>query len=99
MPAPFAIAIPFFVIEPTSLPLSVGILTGLMWLPFSGMIRHWSGVFHSVARTLLVCAAWYIVPDARFTVIPAIIVAVYLVTIVVLLRRERPQPAARPAMV
>src|SRR5690606_23689059 len=45
----FAIAIPFFMIEPTSLPLSVGILAGLMWLPFSWIIRHWVGQFHAFA--------------------------------------------------
>jgi hypothetical protein len=31
----YAIAIPFFRIDYTSLPLSVGILSGLMWVPFS----------------------------------------------------------------
>ena len=31
----YSIAIPFFLIDYTSLPLTVGILTGLMWLPFS----------------------------------------------------------------
>ena len=31
----FAIAIPFFQADYTSLPLSVGILSGLMWLPWS----------------------------------------------------------------
>ena len=83
----YGIAIPFFLIEPTSLPLSVGVLTGLMWVPFSGLIRHWIGLFHAVTRTVLVVAAWYAFPSARFVAIPAIIVAVYLVTIVVLARR------------
>ncbi|MFO1449899.1 MAG: hypothetical protein U1F61_17200 [Opitutaceae bacterium] len=41
----YAIAIPFFRIEPSSLPLSVGILTGLMWLPLSWVIQHWIGIF------------------------------------------------------
>ena len=31
----YAIAIPFFIIDYTSLPMTVGILTGAMWLPFS----------------------------------------------------------------
>lgn len=39
----FAIAIPFFQADYTSLPLSVGILTGLMWVPFSWIIEHWVG--------------------------------------------------------
>jgi len=85
----FAIAIPFFMIEPTSLPLTVGILAGLMWIPFSWMIGHWIGLFHGIARTVLVLAAWSLFPQQRFVVIPAIIVAVYLVTIAVLAGRPR----------
>lgn len=83
----FAIAIPFFRIDPTSLPLSVGILTGLMWIPFSGLVGHWVGIFHGVSRTLLVLVAWYVFPDARFVAIPAVIVAIYVVSIVLLQRR------------
>lgn len=86
----FAIAIPFFMIEPTSLPLSVGILSGLMWLPLSWMIQHWIGTFHTFARTALVTLAWFIFPEQRFVVIPAIIVIIYLITIYVLARRPRP---------
>lgn len=37
-------------IEPTSLPLSVGILAGLMSVPFSGWIEHWVGLFHAYSR-------------------------------------------------
>ena len=85
----FAIAIPFFRVEPTSLPLSVGILAGLMWIPLSWIIRHGVGWFHGIARTVLVLAAWYLFPDRRFVAIPAVIVAIYLVTIVVLVRRSR----------
>jgi hypothetical protein len=85
----YAIAIPFFLIEPTSLPLSVGILTGLMWVPFSGIIEHWVGIFHSVARTVLIVAAWYLFPQRRFVVIPAVIVGVYLITIYILTNRLR----------
>jgi hypothetical protein len=87
----FAIAIPFFMIEPTSLPLSVGILAGLMWLPFSWIIQHWVGQFHAFARTALVTIAWYVFPEQRFMVIPAVIVVVYLVTIYLLATRPRPQ--------
>ena len=85
----FAIAIPFFRLEPTSLPLTVGILAGLMWLPFGWIIRHWVGTFHAVTRTVLCLAAWYAFPEQRFVVIPAVIVATYLVTIVALARRVR----------
>ena len=83
----YAIAIPFFMVEPTSLPLSVGILSGLMWLPTAWLIRHWIGAFHAIARTVLVLAAWLAWPEARFVAVPAVIVAIYAVTIVVLERR------------
>lgn len=90
----FAISIPFFLVEPTSLPLSVGIATGLMWLPFSCMIRHWVGYFHAFARTGLIVAAWYLFPHHRFVIIPAIIVLIYLITIAVLASRRRNANAA-----
>jgi hypothetical protein len=85
----FAIAIPFFRADYTSLPLSVGVLSGLMWLPFSWMIGHWIGTFHTLARTSLVTAAWYWFPNSRYVAVPAVIVAVYAVTIVVLEARWR----------
>ena len=91
----FAIAIPFFMIEPTSLPLSVGILAGLMWLPLSWIIKHWAGTFHAFARTILVTIAWFLFPDQRFVVIPAIIVGIYLITIYILATRERPHIRSR----
>lgn len=90
----FAIAIPFFQADYTSLPLSVGILTGLMWVPFSWIIEHWVGIFHGVARTVLVTAAWYLAPDLRFVLIPGVIVVIYVVTIFVLERRWRESPQA-----
>ena len=84
----FAIAIPFFRMDPTSLPLTVGILAGLMWLPFGWIIQHWVGTFHAVARTALCLAAWYAVPAHRFVVVPLVVVVIYLVTILALLRRK-----------
>ena len=83
----FAIAIPFFRADYTSLPLSVGILSGLMWLPFSWIIGHWIGTFHTLTRTALVTASWYLFPDFRFVAVPAVIVAIYAITIVVLEQR------------
>jgi hypothetical protein len=85
----YSIALPFALQDRSSLPLSVGILTGLMWLPLSWVIQHWVGVFHTLVRTVLVLAAWFIFPGHRLTLIPALIVAVYLVTIIVLERRWR----------
>jgi len=93
----FAIAIPFFRADYTSLPLSVGILSGLMWLPFSWIIGHWVGTFHSLTRTTVVTATWYLFPNFRFVAVPAVIVAIYVVTIVVLEARWRRIPAASNA--
>ena len=86
--------IPFFLVEPTSLPLSVGILAGLMWLPFSAIINHWVGYFHAFSRTVLLLVAWYLFPDQRFVTIPIVIVAIYLVTIYALEKRYRSVNAA-----
>ena len=83
----YSIAIPFFMIDYSSLPLTVGILTGLMWLPLSWIINHWVGIFHSLARTLLIVALWYIFPEYRFVSIPFAIASIYLVTIIILKNR------------
>jgi len=85
----YAIAIPFFRVDYTSLPLTVGILAGLMWVPHSWVIQHWVGIFHPVARTALVTAVWYLAPHHRFVVIPAVIVGVYAVTIAIQEQRWR----------
>ena len=79
-------------IEPTSLPLSLGILSGLMWVPFSWMIEHPVGIWHGVVRTAGIVAAWYLFPDERFVAVPGVIVAVYLVSIYVLASRPRAVP-------
>lgn len=85
----YAIGLPFYLVDHTSLPLSVGILTGLMWLPFSWIIQHWVGIFHSVVRTVLILALWYAFPQQRFVVIPFAIVAVYAFTIAIFEQRWR----------
>lgn len=85
----YGMAIPFFLADPTSTPLTVGILTGMMWLPFSWIIQHWIGLFHAITRTVLLVALWFLLPDHRFVAIPIAIVAIYAVTIVVLEGRWR----------
>jgi len=85
----FAIAIPFVQQDYTSLPLTVGILTGLMWVPLSWAIEHWVGLFHGISRTGLVLGAWYLFPNDRFLAVPVAVVAIYLVTIVILEKRWR----------
>jgi len=75
----YAIAIPFFLLDYSSLPMTVGILTGLMWLPFSWIVNHWVGIFHTVTRTILVLGLWYVFPEHRFIAIPfAIVLFIYV---------------------
>ena len=84
----YSIAIPFFMLDYSSLPMSVGILTGLMWLPFSWIIQHWVGIFHTLIRTMVVLALWYLLPEQRFVSIPFAIVGIYIVTLVILNSRK-----------
>jgi len=84
----YAIAIPFFLIDYSSLPMTVGILTGLMWLPFSWIIKHWVGAFHAIFRTISVLLLWYLLPEHRFTAIPFAIVLFYIVTLIILKNRK-----------
>ena len=83
----YAIAIPFFLVDYTSLPLTVGVLTGTMWFPFSWIVKHWIGVFHALLRTVLIVVLWYVFPDQRFVIIPFSIVVIYIITLVVLNNR------------
>lgn len=83
----YAIAIPFFLTDYTSLPLTVGILTGTMWLPFSWIIKHWVGIFHAVLRTVTILILWYVFPEQRFVAIPFTIVFIYIITMFILNKR------------
>jgi hypothetical protein len=85
----YAIAIPFFLTDYTSLPLTVGVLTGTMWLPFSWIIKHWIGIFHAISRTILIVLFWYVFPEHRFVVIPFAIVFIYVITILILNKRTQ----------
>lgn len=84
----YAIAIPFFIEDYTSLPLTVGILTGLMWVPLSWIIDHWVGLFHAISRTILIVVLWYLLPSDRFITIPIAIVIIYIISIVILKNRK-----------
>lgn len=84
----YSIAIPFFLADYTSLPLTVGILTGLMWVPFSWIIKHWIGIFHALTRTAIILILWYGLPAYRFSAIPFAIVLIYIITIVILINRK-----------
>lgn len=84
----YSIAIPFFLVDYSSLPLTVGILTGLMWLPLTWIIDHWVGIFHAITRTAIVLLLWYLLPQHRFVAIPFAIVIIYIITIVILINRK-----------
>lgn len=84
----YSIAIPFFIENYTSLPLTVGIFTGLMWLPLTWIIDHWVGVFHSILRTISILILWFLFPSNRFTLIPIAIVIIYIITIIILYKRK-----------
>jgi len=84
----YAIAIPFFLTDYTSLPLTVGILTGTMWLPLTWIIKHWVGIFHAISRTVGVVVLWYLFPEHRFSIIPFFIVVMYVITLIILSRRK-----------
>ena len=98
----YTIAIPFFLADRTSLPLTVGILTGITWVPISWVVRHWIGIAHAVTRAGAVLAAWYLWPEHRYVVIPAVIVVLYALAIVILVNRPRanltPHPTAESAL-
>lgn len=84
----YSIAIPFFIENYTSLPLTVGILTGLMWVPLTWIIDHWVGLFHSIMRTISILVLWYLFPSDRFVFIPIAIVIIYIVSIIILNNRK-----------
>ncbi len=83
----FAIALPVAAIDHTTVPLSIGILAGLMWMPLSWAIEHWIGYFHTLTRTFGIVAVWYLFPEARVEAISSVIVAVYIVSLITLERR------------
>ncbi len=85
----FSIAIPFFFVDKTSAPLSVGILTSLMWVQLGWIIQHWIGLAHAVTRTVLIVAVHFAFPDHRYVAIPLVIVVLYAIAIWILERRWR----------
>ncbi|GGW66351.1 DUF7010 family protein [Alishewanella tabrizica] len=80
----YAIAIPYFLADYRSLPFTVGVLSGLMWLPLGWIIQHWIGIFHAVVRTLLCTACWVLFPEQSMVLIPIGIVLIYALSILVL---------------
>lgn len=94
----YSIAIPFFMIDHTSLPMTVGILTGLMWVPFSWIIKHWVGLFHTLSRTILILALYYLLPEYRFVAIPFAVVLIYILTLIILRSRRKQEVESLQAL-
>ncbi len=85
----FAIALPVAAIDSATVPLSLDILTGLMWMTWFWAAEHWVGYFHAIARTVGIVAVWYLFPDSRVEAISAVIVSVYMISLLVLEDRYR----------
>mgnify|MGYP000377077476 CR=1 FL=1 len=85
----FAIAIPFGIQDYSAVPMAIGIVSGLMWLPISWTLEHNVGVVHTLLRTSLVLLAWLVFPEHSFVVIPFIIVFVYSISLYQLTDRYR----------
>lgn len=85
----YAIVIPLAILDPRAAPMGVGILAGLMWIPFSWIIKHPIGWWHTGVRTVSICVSWFLFPDDQYVVVPLIVIACYLFTIPVLEKRWR----------
>ncbi len=95
----FAVAIPFGLENYTAVPMAIGIVSGLMWLPISWSLEHNVGIIHTLLRTVLIVIAWYLFPEQRFIVIPFVIVFVYAISLYQLLSRYQQVKAQNmPAM-
>lgn len=87
----YGLVIPMTQLDHTTIPLSVGIISGLMWLPLSWTLQHPLGVIHTVTRTVSLVILWYLFPEDRFVVLPFAIVIIYLFSIYQLYTRWRNQ--------
>ncbi|KQW45590.1 MULTISPECIES: hypothetical protein [unclassified Roseateles] len=94
----YAIALPFYALDRSSLPLTVGILTGLMWLPFGWIIGSWVPAAHTVVRTVAILAVWLAFPAQRMVLVPLVIIAAYLPTMWWLERRWRGAAKTTPVL-
>jgi len=83
----FAIVVPFIQENHLALPMAIGIISGLMWLPISWTLEHKVGIYHTVSRTLSLVLVWYIAPEQSFVLVPFIIVIIYLFSIYALYKR------------
>lgn len=87
----YGLVIPMAKLDHTTVPLSVGIISGLMWLPLSWTLQHPLGVIHTVTRTVSLVTLWYLFPEDRFVALPFAIVIIYLFSIYQLYTRWQNQ--------
>lgn len=84
----WGVHIPLLLLAPQFVPLSLGIGLGLHWIVYSWIIKHPLGLIHSILRTLLVVAAWYLFPESRIFAVSMAIVLVYCISISQMLGRR-----------
>ena len=64
------------------LPLALAIGTGLHFPIVGWMYGSRVCAFHPLVRAVLALAVWLILPEGRFTILPLVVVAIYVVTAV-----------------
>ncbi len=91
----YALVIPLALVLPHSVPYTVGMLTGFMWLPFAWIHGHPIGAIHAVLRTLALLLAWWLAPTQGMLWAPLIVLASYGCTVPVMERVWRQRQASR----
>ena len=86
----WAVHLPLLMGAPRFFPLSLGIGLGIHWIVYSWIIQHPVGLMHAILRTGLVVTAWSVFPDRRMLAVPAVIVIVYLISLLFMVRRPIP---------
>ena len=94
----FAIAIPFGIQDHTAVPMAIGIVSGLMWLPISWTLEHNVGVLHTLLRTSMILLAWVAYPEHSFIVIPFTIVFIYSISLYQLITRHKTMQKAQTSV-
>ncbi len=74
--------------DPAYVPLSLGIGLGLHWIVFSWVIGHPLGIVHTILRTILATAAWWLVPNYQLSAVAAAVVLAYGYSIYALATRR-----------
>lgn len=84
----WAVHITLLYIAPTLISLTLGISLGLHWIVFSWIIQHPLGIIHTIARTILITAAWWLFPEHRISAVAGAVVITYLYAIIALRSRR-----------